>query len=117
MDYARLKSSADGLIAKFRQGTTETGTATVTAGPSPLDDPTVTMAWVEFDATAFRGVSSQYLNDTTLLSSDLQAIIDADAPVVVGQQVRLDDVPHAVIRVDKIPASGVTVAKRIFVRA
>ena len=117
MDYARLKNSADGMIAKFRQGTTETGATTVTQGLSPLDYPTISTAWTEFDAAAFRGVSSQYLNDTTLLASDLQAIIEADAPVAVGQQIKIDGVVHMVVRLDRIPASGTTVAKRIFVRA
>jgi len=117
MDYARLKISADGMIAKFKQGEFETGATTVTDGATPIDAPTVSTAYTEFDATAFRGVSSKYLNDTSLLASDLQAITEADAPVTVGQIVKLDASPYTVIRIDRIPANGTTVAKRIFVRA
>ncbi len=116
MDYTRLKSVSDGMIAKFRQGIAETGTTTVTDGATPLDAPSVVTVWGEFDATAFRGVSSRYLSDTTLLSTDLQAIIEADAPVSVGQMVKLDGVVHGIVRIDRIPANGTVVAKRIFVR-
>lgn len=117
MDYARLKLSADGMIAKFRQGEFETGDTTSTAGSTPLDAPTVDTVYAEFDATAFRGVSSKYLNDTSLLASDLQAITESDAPVSVGQIVRLGNSPYTVVRIDRIPANGTIVAKRIFVRA
>jgi len=116
MDYAAMKLMADGLIAQFRQGTFETGTTTVVDWATPLDAPTVSTVFVEFDGTDFRGVSSQYLNDTTLLSTDLQAIVVADAPVSVGQIVRIDGVNHTIVRVDRIPAAGTVVAKRIFVR-
>lgn len=116
MDYAYLKTVADGLISEFKQGTFETGTTTSVDGATEYDAPTVTTVFVEFNGAAFRGVSSQYLNDTSLVSTDLQAIVVADAPVFVGQIVRLDNEPHTVIRVDKIPAIGTVVAKRIFVR-
>lgn len=116
MDYAYLKTVADGLISGFKQGTFEAGTSVSTPGLTDYLPPTVTTTYVEFDGAAFRGVSSQYLNDTSLVATDLQGMVVADAPVAVGQVVRLDDVPHTVIRVDKIPAVGVTVAKRVFVR-
>lgn len=117
MDYTRLKLSAGGMIAKFRQGSFETGATVSTAGATPLDAPTVSTNYTEFDATAFRGVSSKYLNDTSLFASDLQAITEADAPVTVGQIVRLDGSPYTVVRIDRVPANGTIVAKRIFVRA
>lgn len=117
MDYTRLKLAADGMIAKFRQGEFETGVTTATAGATPLDAPTVNTVYTEFDATAFRGVSSKYLNDTSLLASDLQAITEADAPVTVGQFVKLDAALYTVVRVDRIPSNGTVVANRIFVRA
>lgn len=116
MDYIAMKLMADGLIATFKQGTFETGTTTTTEGFTSYDAPTVTHAFVEFNGAAFRGVSSKYLNDTSLLATDLQAIVVADAPVTVGQVVRLDDEEHTIVRVDNIPAIGTIVAKRIFVR-
>lgn len=117
MDYARLKTTADRLILNAVQGTTETGTSTSTPGATPLDPPTIGTTWLSFVGAAFRGVSQQYLNDTTLLATDLQGVIQADTDVEVGQQVRLDGIVHTIVRVDKIPAVGITVAKRIFVRA
>lgn len=116
MDYAYLKTVADGLISGFKQGTFETGTTTSTPGAEDYLPPTVTTSYFEFDGSAFRGVSSKYLNDTSLIATDLQGMVVADAPVEVGQFVKLDDVVHTVIRVDRIPSVGIVVAKRIFVR-
>lgn len=117
MDYAALKLTADGLIATFKQGTFEAGATLSTPGATPLDAPSLSTEYTEFNASAFRGVSSQYLNDTSLLASDLQAITQADAPVIVGQIVKLDNSEYTVVRIDRIPANGIAVAKRIFVRA
>lgn len=116
MDYAYLKTVADGLISGFKQGTFEAGTSVSTPGLTDYLPPNITTTYIEFDGAAFRGVSSQYLNDTSLISTDLQGMVVADAPVAVGQIVRMDGVKHTVIRVDKIPAIGTVVAKRVFVR-
>lgn len=125
MDYGKLKLVADSLIAKFKQGEASAADSASTPGATPLDPPTVSTSWLDFDATAFRGVSSKYLinrasgaddTTTTLLETDLQAIVEADAPISVGQIVRLDGVSHTIVRIDNIPAIGTIVARRMFVR-
>lgn len=115
MDYSRLKSSADRMIGNAAQGTIEIGTTASVAGATPLDAPTVTTTWEEVNGVA-RGVSFKYVDNQTILATDLMAILDADAGATVGGLVRIDGAVRNVVRVDNIPAAGLTVAKRVFIR-
>lgn len=115
MDYARLKSSADRMIGNAAQGTIEIGATVSVDGVTPLDAPTVTTTWTEYNGVA-RGVSLKYVDGETILSTDLQLIIEADTTASVGGFVRIDGNIRNIIRIDNIPAAGTVVAKRVFVR-
>lgn len=115
MDYARLKASADRMIANAEQGTIEIGTTASVDGVTPLDAPTVTTTWEEVNGVA-RGVSFKYVDNQTILATDLMVILEADADADVGKMARIDGVVRNIVRVDNIPAAGFTVAKRVFIR-
>lgn len=115
MDYARLKSSADRMIVNAKQGTIEIGASVSVAGATPLAPPTVTTTWASYDGVA-RGVSAKYVDGQTILATDLMVILEADATPAVGKLMRIDGVIRNIVRVDNIPAAGLTVAKRVFIR-
>lgn len=115
MDYASLKLKADGIIGRLSQGAFEIGAVSSANGATELDAPIVSITWQKYDA-AIRGVSSQYVDGQTILTTDLMAVIEADAAPEVGGLVRLDGSIRNIIRVDNIPAIGVAVAKRVFIR-
>ena len=50
------------------------------------------------------------------LATDLQLLLEADTPVLVGHRIRIDGTVRNVIRIDNIPAAGIVAAKRVFVR-
>lgn len=113
--YNDMRATADSLLSDLGQGTIEIGTTASVAGATPLDPPTVTTTWVEYNGVA-RGVSSQFVDNLTILATDLMAMMQADALAVVGGLIRLDGTVRNIVRVDIIPAVGTIVAKRVFIR-
>jgi len=116
MDYNRLKSTADRLISGFAQGVAETAVTVLTPDSDTMEPPTSATNWTAVDGAAFRGVSSQYVDGTTILATDLQGIVQADAAVAVGDFFRTDGTVRTIVWVDRIPAVGTVVAKRVFIR-
>lgn len=115
MDYTRIKATADRLLANASQGTLEHGITVTTPGATPMDAPTQTTQWETYHGVA-RGVSLKYVDGSTILATDLQLLLEADTPVLVGHRIRIDSIVRYVIRIDNIPAAGIVAAKRVFVR-
>ena len=115
MDYARIKATADRLIGGAAQGTLEHGITVTTPGATPIDAPTRTTQWETYNGVA-RGASLKYVDGSTILATDLQLLLEADTPVLVGNRIRIDGIVRNVVRVDNIPAAGIVAAKRVFVR-
>ena len=113
--YADMQAMADSMLSEFSQGTIEIGTTSSAAGATPLDAPTVTTTWKTYNGVA-RGVSSQFVDNLTVLGTDLMAILQADATAAVGNLARIDGEIRNIVRVDNIPAAGIAVAKRVFIR-
>lgn len=113
--YDDMLGTANSLLSDFKQGKIEIGATSAIEGATPLDAPTITTSWVEYDGVA-RGVSAQFVDNLTILGTDLMAILQADATAASGGLCRLDGVVRNIVRVDNIPAVGVAVAKRVFIR-
>lgn len=113
--YDDMRLTADSLLSDFKQGTIEIGTTVSVAGVTPLAAPTITTTWTEYNGVA-RGVSSKYVDNLTILTTDLMITMQADATPQVGGLCRLDGSIRNIIRVDNIPGAGTVVAKRVFIR-
>lgn len=112
-DYNKMKATADRLIDRFAQGVTASVIVVTTVPPNSWEDPTVTETRTSIDAVA-RGVSQQYIDGVTIIATDLQVISSSAIPI--DARIEIDGVQRAIIRHDKIPAAGVTVAHRYIVR-
>ena len=114
--YGRLQGTASRLMAKFSQGQV---VYTITGAPTgPAWDPTPgTPVSYTLDATV-QGVAKEYVDGTLILATDLQvtcAVFGAE-PSLAGT-ITIDGKVCQIVRVDKVPGAGVTIAWRIFVRA
>lgn len=111
-DYDKIQATASALLAKFNQGviTYIPTLAGANAWDARIDSTPVTL-----DATS-RGVQTQYLTDL-ITQSDIQvtAAVFGSVPSNDGV-ITLDGVRKSVIMAEPIPATGVTVAWRIFVK-
>lgn len=115
MDYNRIKATSDRLIGGAAQGTLEHGITVTTPGARPIDAPTRSTQWENYNGIA-RGASLKYVDGSTVLATDLQLLLQADTPVSVGHMIRIDGIIRNVVRIDNIPAAGIVAAKRVFVR-
>ena len=114
--YGRLQGTASRLMAKFSQGQV---VYTITGAPTgPAWDPTPgAPVSYTLDATV-QGVEADYVDGSLILATDLQvtcAVFGAE-PSLAGT-ITIDGMILQIVRVDKVPGAGVTIAWRIFVRA
>lgn len=112
-DYNKMKVTADSLLNRFSQGVIEYESVGVIPPANSWEEPTEVTTRTRIDAVA-GGVSQEFVDGVAILSTDLQVI--ASSPVPVGGRILIDGVHHVVVRHDKIPAAGVTVAHRYIVR-
>jgi len=71
--YDRLRVTAGNLLSKYGQGVVEIGSTVSAPGANPWDAPTVTTQWEAIDAVV-RGVSAQYVDGVTIVSTDKQVL-------------------------------------------
>lgn len=114
--YDEMADVASELIKEFNQGAIKYIEPGEVTGPSfdPIyGEPTP----YPVKATV-RGVSQQYIQEGYISASDLQATVSVFnvAPSISGT-LEIDGKEHQIIQVDAIPASGTTVAWRIFCKA
>lgn len=112
-NYNKMKATADRLINQFAQGSIEYEAVTTASPANPWDDPVETTVRVPIEGVV-GGVSSEFLTDVAILSTDLQLISSSSIPA--GSRVIIDGTARIIIRHDKIPAAGVTVANRYILR-
>ncbi len=116
--YDDMRAMADGLLGDFQQGVIEyVSGSTVIDGATPLDPPVTVDEVYALTSGLARGVSSKFVDGETILATDLMVLAKADTAAAVGDMLRIDGVDHLIVRLDKIPAAGTTVAKRYIVRA
>lgn len=120
--YGRLQGTASRLMAKFSQGQV---VYTITGAPTgPAWNPTPgTPVSYTLDATVavvgtVDGGFSRYVDGTLILATDLQVTcaVFAVEPSLAGT-IAIDGKACQIVRVDKMPGAGVTIAWRIFARA
>lgn len=112
-DYNKMKATADRLLNRFSQGVIEYETVTTVPPANSWEEPVETVTRTTIEGVA-GGVSQEFVDGVSILSTDLQVI--ASSPVPVGGRIIIDGVHHVVVRHDKIPAAGVTVAHRYILR-
>lgn len=116
--YDRLRVTAERLLTNFDQGGTETVIQTVTPNPDPMLPPAVTDDSVPVRAVV-RGVKAELVASVPDMQlTDLQVITDYRSGFVpvVGEHVLINGDKRAILRVEAIPAAGVPVIYRFFVR-
>ena len=114
--YTNLKATSDRLLAKFAQGAVTIGTSVTTPGANVWDAPTTEYVYEPINA-AVRGVSQKYVDGVNIVSTDLQVIASiGDYTPDAGDLMQIDGHNVVILRQDKIPAAGVTVAWRFLVR-
>ena len=111
-DYAKMQATASALLSKFNQGVITY--IPLVSGANDYD-PKTDGTPVTLSATSM-GVQTQYLTDL-ITSSDIQVTAAVFGAVPSNDGViTLDGVRRSVIKVEAIPATGTTVAWRIFVK-
>ena len=115
-DYGKMQKMASRRMAWASQGQvvyTITGAAT---GPAWNPTPGTPVSYT-LDATV-QGVEADYVDGSLILATDKQvtcAVFGAE-PSLAGT-ITIDGKVCQIVRVDKVPGAGVTIAWRIFVRA
>lgn len=119
-DYARMRSTADRLMGRFKQGTCvlvrEEPGASPVGQPWQPGAPAVTRTDL---AAAARGVDQKFVDGTTILSSDLMIVcaVPAVRPDMATDWVEIDGRRHTIVRSEPIPPAGTAVAWRLILRA
>jgi hypothetical protein len=115
--YSDLRNVASGLLAEFGQGFVEIGRPVTVPGLNEWSLPTTSIQWQQINAVA-RGVSQKYIDGANIVATDLQLTVDmADFQPKLGDRIRIDGKEVSLLRIEPIPAAGLTVATRVFVRA
>jgi len=115
--YSDLRNVASGLLREFAQGVVEVGRPVTVPGATEWAAPTTTVQWTPVNAVA-RGVSQKYVDGESIVATDLQMTVDfGDYDPAAGDRIRVDGREVSVLRFDRIPAAGTTVAWRVFVRS
>lgn len=116
--YQRMKTNvADKLLKQFKQGDIVLVQTVTTPAPNPWDAPVTTELRTPLDAIA-KGVSEQYVDGVTILSTDIEIV--SAAPLVatkVSDFIEIDGKTTTLLRIIPIPAAGLTVAHKFLVRA
>lgn len=117
INYQRMANTAKRLLTDNNQGKIEIGRAVNTAGGNSWDAPSVSVTY-ETVRGIVRGVSQQYVDGITVLSTDLMimATIDDYAPLP-GDLMRIDGRVVTVVKQEQIPGAGIIAAWRFIVRA
>lgn len=113
--YERMQGVASKLLGKFNQGAIEYVQLEQQAGANPWDATQEVQQAYPVDATA-SGVETRYLSDL-ITQSDIQLNVAVfDVAPNKDAVMRLDGIEKQIISITKIPATGVTVSYRIFVK-
>lgn len=116
--YDRFRSTATRLVNRFDQEGTQVVLTVVVPNPDPLEPPATIETYQDIPAVA-RGVSGNIVTaDPNVQATDIQVIVDTQTGYVpaTGEQILMNGVSRAIVRVDAIPAAGDPVAYRFFIR-
>lgn len=115
-DYGKMQDTAKRLMDRFAQGTVYHIRDGAPTGPVNNPTPGVPVKTL-VDATV-SGVDAQYIQEGFVTGSDLQMTVpEFGIEPLTSDRFEIDGREHEVIRVDRIPASGVVVAYRMFLKS
>jgi hypothetical protein len=113
--YGEMQAVARDLLREFDQGGVVLSVATPGSGPAHNPGP-VTFVDTAIDGTV-RGVSAQYVDQVSVLASDLMVTIPGGVVVPKAtDKVKLFGVSHNIVRIMPKPAQGTVAAYLIIVR-
>jgi hypothetical protein len=112
--YDELKPIAAELLKEFKQGVIKLKNIVVSGS---ADAPTNTETVYELDATV-RGVTSEFLKDSFITSSDLivtAAVVEGVTPSM-NDLIEIDGVNYKIVKDMSLPAAGTKVVWKFIVR-
>jgi hypothetical protein len=118
-DYARMQGTATRLMDRFKQGVVVLRrSAPGTPDPSTPWLPGAPVVTEYPLKAAVRGVSQQYVNGTTILTSDEQVTcaVPSVTPDMATDALVIDGVAVTVLKNQPIPAAGTPVAYLFVIR-
>lgn len=107
--YSELQPVVADVLREFKQGVIQY--VEMVPGSGPADDPgPATPQTTTINAVA-RGVSFKYVDNSLVLQSDFQVTMPGDGvePNMSGF-IKVDGVPHKIIKIIRKPAAGPVVA-------
>lgn len=110
-----MQGTASKLLGKFNQGVVEYVQLEQQAGANPYDPVTSNPVSYPVNATA-TGVEVQYINDYVTASDTQLNVAVFDVVPNKDGLIKIDGVEKQIIDIRKIPASGLTVSYKIFVK-
>lgn len=117
-NYDRMRATAARLLDRFAQGTILL--TRETPGAVDENEPWLPVEPTEYSEPligAIRGVSTQYVDGTTILATDLQVTCKPPAMgIQLGDKVTIDGKPVITLRVMPKPAAGLPAAFVLIVR-
>jgi hypothetical protein len=113
--YSDMRNVASDLLGEFNQGSIQY--IAVTAGSGTPDDPGAVVETVTDVNGVARGVKFSYIDNSLVVSTDLQVTIPADVvtPSITGF-VRIDGLRYKIVKIIPKPAAGAPVACTLIVR-
>lgn len=115
-NYGKMQATAQRLMDRFSQGTVyhvRDGEPT-----GPINNPVPGVPVKTLVNATVRGVEVQYIQEGFVTGSDLQMTVPAfEYSPVTSDRFEINGSEHQIIRVDRIPASGVVVAYRVFLKS
>ena len=116
MFYERMQAVAIRLLEKYGHALTRVRiTSEDPVGGKPWDTPVEVIDEAVFNGFA-RGMDAQLVNGTSILASDLLLICDHNAPVAIGDVIKLPLGDRQVEGVLPIPASGDLTIQKFILR-
>ena len=109
-----MSDTAKRLLTNFNQGDIVSVEVTTISGAGPFDPPSEAVATTTLQGVS-NGVSSEYVDGVNILSTDLMVTLEP-TDIDVGSRLTMDGREVSVLRVMRVPPSGVTVVTRVLVR-
>lgn len=115
-DYGEMQSLAQELLTEFGQGKIELTTYTPGGGPAYNPGPSTETAKQAVPGTV-QGVWQKYVDKGYAVGSDKLVIIPAGlvVPAMEGN-VYVDDIPHKIVKVLRLPDAGTIVTYHVIAR-
>lgn len=101
----KFKSLADRLLKKNSMGEVTITRVTTIPAANSWDEPEIVQSTNIVDAVAF-GVASKYIDNVTILATDLTVTMAVPSQYAVGDIINIDGSPITIIESIPVPAAG-----------